>query len=361
MNMDYSPTRCLDLPRRASISPEELESEYISRGIPVVLTAMTADWPAMKKWTLSYFRDAAGQVEVPVRGNRYHFRLFGTIQLADYIDWLNGARPNAFLEDLRHTAPYITHNRGIAPHLEADVSFHRFAPPGYRLSHPAFWIGPPKAETPLHYDSVGIVFFAQIIGRKEATLFPKEQSELLYEGRYFDYTTSYSQVNLRDVDYRRFPRFTEAVPYRTVLHPGEVLVFPRRLWHEFRTLDKSVSVTMHAGTSYDYSYFNPALRREWTKQALHWFGLYARGCCSCHSNIEREAWEACMDTVSNAMALPQWIKKSRLLSRAALAASRGMLHQHSLGDVLGWPQPVGDTSSGASGEHPHKGPAQHLQ
>lgn len=334
--MEYSPTRSLELPRLASISPEELESEYVSRGIPVVLTSMISDWPAMQKWTLRFLRQAAGGIKVPVRGDRHNFRLLGTTRLADYLDWLEGERPDAFLENFRHTAPYISHNRGITPHLESDVDFSRFASPGYKLGRPAFWIGPPNAETPLHYDSVGIVYFAQVIGRKEAILFPKEQTPLLYEGRYFDFTTCYSQINLRDVDHRRFPRLAEAIPYRTVLNPGDVLVFPRLLWHEFRTLDESVSVTMHAGTAYDYSHRNPMLRRERAKQALHWFGLYARGRCSCHSNIETEAWESCMDTVSNSMALPQWIGKSKLMTRAALTISRRMLHQHSLGDVLGW-------------------------
>jgi len=301
---------------------------------------MISDWPATQKWTLGYLRESAGETLVPVRGDRHHFRLLGTTSLAAYIDWLTGEDSVDFLDKLRHTAPYISHNRGITPHLVGDTDFARFSPRGYKLGRPAFWIGPPHAETPLHYDAVGIVFFAQIIGRKKAILFSEEQSRFLYESNYFDFTTCYSCVNLRDVDHERFPRFASAVPYVTILKPGEVLVFPRRLWHEFRTLDNSVSVTAHAGTARDYSYRNPMLRRERMRQALHWFGLHARGRCSCHSNPTDREWEACMEVVSNAMAVPDWIKASPLLSRAATKISRGMLHDRSLGDILGWKRPA---------------------
>jgi hypothetical protein len=345
--MDYTPARTLELPRIARASAAEIEAKYVSRGIPVVLTDMIDDWPAMQRWSLPYLREAAGEVEVPFRGNRYHFRLFGTLGLARYLDWLAGAGPDPSLDRYAHAAPYISHNRGMTPHLRGDVDFRRFVASGYKVGDPAFWIGPPAAETPLHYDAVGIVYFAQIVGRKRAILFPADQSEHLYESDYFDFTTCYSRVDLRDVDYRRFPRFAEATPYMTVLEPGEVLVFPRRLWHEFRTLDVSVSVTAHAGTAHDYSHRNPMLLRERTRQALHWFGLHARGRCSCHSNPSDRDWQACMGAVSNAMAVPAWIERSPPLRYVAHRVSLSMLHGHSLGELLDWrdPAPAGASTT----------------
>ncbi|MFV8751428.1 cupin-like domain-containing protein [Nannocystaceae bacterium ST9] len=335
--MDYAPRKQLEIPRIPSATPEELEANYIGRGLPVILTDMIADWPAMSKWTLPYMREMAGDVSVPVRGNRYNFRLFGTVPLANYIDWLLEERADPLLDPHRAAAPYISHNRSMTSRLEPDTDFRRFVPPGYRVGKPAFWIGPPEAETPLHYDAVGIVFFAQIVGRKRVILFTSDQSKLLYESSYFDFTTCYSRVDLRDVDYDRFPRFADAVPYMTVLQPGEVLVFPRLLWHEFRTLDNSVSVTAHAGTERDYSHRrNPMLARERARQALHWFGLHARGRCSCHSNPDDEQWQACMESVSNAMAEPAWIAGSPPLHYLANRISHTMLHGRSLGEILEW-------------------------
>jgi Cupin-like domain len=332
--MEYSPSQTLELPRVSSITPSELQTRYIDRGIPVVINGMIDDWPAMK-WNLDSFRDAAGDVEVPVRGNRYNFRLLGTTRLSEYLRWLEGGAPTDFLDAIKHTAPYISHNRGITPFMEKDVDFTRFAPAGYRLGKPAFWLGPPCAETPLHYDSVGIVFFAQVLGRKQVILFPKEQSRLLYESGYFEFTTRYSKVDLRDLDLALFPRLAEAKPYVTVLVPGDVLVFPRRLWHEFRTLDVSLSVTTHAGTRFDYSHCHPTLLRERVRQVLHWMGVYARGRCSCHSTLESTRWEECMGTVvSSSMAVPEWARKPRALSHLVLAISRRMLHSRSLGEIV---------------------------
>lgn len=340
--MDYTPSNTRELPRVAKIDAATLEAEYVSQGIPVVLTDMIGDWPAMQRWQdLAYLRELAGDVEVPVRGNRYNFRLFGTVGLARYLDWLEGKVDVELLDAVLHTAPYISHNRGMTPRLRDDTDFSRFVAEGYQVGQPAFWVGPPKAETPLHYDAVGIVYFAQIVGRKRAILFPADQSDKLYESDYFDFTTRYSKVDLRDVDYDRFPRFADAAPYMTVLEPGEVLVFPRQLWHEFRTLDISISVTAHAGTADDYSHRrNPMLLRERTRQALHWFGVHARGRCSCHSNPSDSEWEACMGAVSNAMSVPAWIDRSPPLRYLAHRISLSMLHGHSLGDLLDWREPA---------------------
>ncbi len=122
--------------------------------------------------------------------------------------------------------------------------------PGYRPGAPALWIGPPNAETPLHYDSLGVVFFAQVVGRKAATLYTAGQSRALYEDGYFDYTTCYNRVNLDRVEGQTFPRFVSAVPYRAV----RILVTS---WYFCGGCDtrfaryKSISVTVHAGTARD--------------------------------------------------------------------------------------------------------------
>src|SRR3954454_24711975 len=113
--MEYTPRAQLDLPRIAYATPEELEAKYLSLGVPVVLTEMISDWPATQKGTLGYLRESAGETLVPVRGDRHHFRLLGTTSLAAYIDWLTGEDSVDFLDKLRHTAPYISHNRGITP------------------------------------------------------------------------------------------------------------------------------------------------------------------------------------------------------------------------------------------------------
>jgi len=329
----------LDVPRIPTLTSDRLASEYINRGKPVVLTDMTTDWPALSRWTWDYLKAAGDGVVVPIRGNRYHFRLLGTTSLPDYVDWLIGDHGHPLLDTIEEMAPYISHNRGLSSRLESDVDFGRFVPAGYRPGAPALWIGPPNAETPLHYDSLGVVFFAQMVGRKAATLYTSDQSRALYESSYFDYTTCYSRVNLDRVDAQTFPKFATAVPYRTVLNPGDVLVFPRRLWHEFRTLGRSVSVTVHAGTARDYSFRNPMFARERLKQALHWFGLYARNRCSCHSNTDTAQWRELTQVVSNSMSMPGWIKGSQALTWAATRISPHLLHSNTLSDVMKWQEP----------------------
>ena len=46
------------------ITPEAFERDYVSRCMPMVLTDVTASWPCARKWSLRYFAEAHGDVEV---------------------------------------------------------------------------------------------------------------------------------------------------------------------------------------------------------------------------------------------------------------------------------------------------------
>jgi hypothetical protein len=329
-----APSQLVD--RLPCISDDELLAKYIRPGVPVVLTQATADWPAHKKWSLSYLKEVAGDVQVPIRGNRQRYRLLATRNVAEYVGWLQGERRDHLLDSNRTFAPYVAHNRGLTPRLAQDLDFASLGPRGYAQQTPALWIGPAGAETPLHYDAIGIVLYAQIVGRKEVVLFPRQQSKYLYEGKYFDFTTCYSRINLQDVDLRRYPRFAQARPWKLVLEPGELLIFPDRTWHEFRALDPSISVVVHAGTERDYSSWNPLLLKERAKQGLHWFGLYARNACGCHSITDVSEWDACMRAASNALTPPHWIRASPVLDRLVRGISARSLHDRELADIFHW-------------------------
>ncbi len=72
----------LEVPRVASPTAERLEADYIRRGRPVIITGMAEDWPARR--SVVAISEVVGEgVVVPIRGNRHHFRLLGTIPFPD--------------------------------------------------------------------------------------------------------------------------------------------------------------------------------------------------------------------------------------------------------------------------------------
>jgi lysine-specific demethylase 8 len=45
----------------------------------------------------------------------------------------------------------------------------------------------------------------------------------------------------------RFPNFAKATLWQTLLEPGDVLYFPRTWWHDFRSLEPSISLNHFTG------------------------------------------------------------------------------------------------------------------
>ena len=50
----------------ADITPDAFERDYVHRAIPCVLTDVTAEWPCRHAWSLSFFADTYGDMEVSV-------------------------------------------------------------------------------------------------------------------------------------------------------------------------------------------------------------------------------------------------------------------------------------------------------
>jgi ribosomal protein L16 Arg81 hydroxylase len=53
----------------------------------------------------------------------------------------------------------------------------------------------------------------------------------------------YTDMDLENVDSRRFPQFKEARVIDVVIGPGDLLFLPVGWWHHVRALDVSITVT----------------------------------------------------------------------------------------------------------------------
>jgi hypothetical protein len=104
---------------------------------------------------------------------------------------------------------------------------------------PRIWLGN-AITTPTHLDewnNIGCV----VSGRRRFTLFPPEQLANLYVGP-LDYAPTgapMSLVSLREPDFVRFPRFSEALAAAVTaeLGPGDAIYIPPLWWHHVESLE----------------------------------------------------------------------------------------------------------------------------
>jgi hypothetical protein len=229
--------------RRSDVSAEEFLSEYYSVNRPVVLTDVTAGWPALEKWRPAYLSSVLGDHEVEVMAERerdpdYERRAGShrrTMRFSEYADRVAvlGASNDCYLVANNHLL-----ERKWAQPLWRDFRYDtRYLTPAPSQGSVFLWFGPGGTYTPLHHDVMNVLF-VQVAGRKQFTLISALDSPCVSNN-----VGVYADVDPRSPDLARFPRFDTARPVTVTVNPGEALFIPVGCWHAVEALDVSISVT----------------------------------------------------------------------------------------------------------------------
>jgi hypothetical protein len=243
---DMAVSRTHRLDRVRGVSYADFVRRYVQTGTPAIIEDAIDHWPALGKWTPSFWKDRYGERTVEIDGTSY--RLGELIRLAEQS---SSGDPAPYYRNIRIRSEF--------PELLADISpypplcgpnwFHSlaFRPIRERVvgggGHYELFIGGEGRAFPfLHYDAPGAhTFIHQIIGRKKFVLFKSDDGQFLYPcaGKAF----SVSQIkNLDDVYAEQFPLFRNATKYEEEAKPGDTLFMPSGTWHTAKMTSFSVSL-----------------------------------------------------------------------------------------------------------------------
>lgn len=221
----------------------EFIREYYSKHLPVVLQKGIEHWPALKKWSPSYFLAQYGQQEIEVQYGRENDPLYERnsgrhkkkMLMSEFVDLVeHGGSSNDY---------YLTANNK-ANLSELAILFEDLGDfgQGYRMpqtikdrSH--LWFGPKGAFTPLHHDLTNNML-VQIYGRKKITLIPGFQVPNIYNDQHV-----YSATDLPMIDLKKFPKLKGVTPIEIILNPGEAIFIPIGWWYCVESLDISISIS----------------------------------------------------------------------------------------------------------------------
>jgi hypothetical protein len=219
---------------------------------PLVLRGLVSHWPLVRAaresaqtasdYLRGFYRDAT--VGAMLGGPEIEGRFFYNEDLSGFNFKPVKIRLDAVLDEIaRHTASehppsiYVgsTTIDAALPGLRAnnDVDL------GTRNALASIWIGN-RTRIAAHHDLPDNLACVAA-GHRRFTLFPPEQLENLYVGP-LDLTPAGQAISLVDFarpDYRRFPRFGEALKAARVaeLGPGDAIFIPSMWWHHIEALD----------------------------------------------------------------------------------------------------------------------------
>ncbi len=246
--------------KRKHVPKAEFIDRYVRGGRPVVLTSLTADWPAMKRWSPRDLKERFGHLDVQIQAERSadpkyeqnklnHQR---QVRLGDFVDQvLAGGRTNDY---------YLTANNEVLrrPEFAALLKDIGTLPDicnrAELAQRASFWFGPGGTVTPLHHDTL-MLFHTQVVGRKRWRFISPLQTPHLYN--HYDV---YSPIDLDAPDLHRYPDFKNATVLEVVAEPGDTVFLPLGWWHQVASLDVSLSFSYsNLDVPNTYTYANPTI------------------------------------------------------------------------------------------------------
>jgi hypothetical protein len=226
-----------------NIDPHVFQEKYLKTETPVLLRGLWNQYPAQKKWTVQYFKDQLGNIEVGVHGEGKADRAMKKpdrlMKFGDYLELMASNEPSnlkLFLFDIFKYKKELKHDFGYPP--LTSLYLKRF---------PFMFFGCKDTVVRLHQDiDWSNVFLTQLYGRKSVVLFSPRYSKLLYR---FPFNV-HSAVNIDKPDYHTFPGLRYVQGMRCIMEPGDTLFMPSGYWHYIKYLEGGFAINQRALSPY---------------------------------------------------------------------------------------------------------------
>ncbi len=223
-----------------NISQEKFKKDYLVNEKPVIIRGLWNEYPALKKWSVDYFKEELGDIEVGVfdaklqREDRSFKQPDRKMKFADYLDSITANKES----DVRLFLFNIFKHK---PELKNDFSY----PPLMRfyIKIPFMFFGGKNAKVRIHQDmDWSNVFLTQLHGRKEVFLFHPSYSKLLYKYPF----GVHSSVNIDQPDYEKYPGLKFVRGMHCIMEPGDSLFIPSGYWHYIKYPDGGYAINQRA-------------------------------------------------------------------------------------------------------------------
>ena len=233
----------LDVDRRSGLSQKEFLDQYYSQNQPVAMSDSCDRWPARSLWDSDYLVDKLGSVEVEVMAGResdpnYEINSNDHRFLMPFDEYVAKIRTAS-----RSNDTYLVANNQLlateaALPLWDDFELdERYLAPDPKRNHAFLWLGPAGTVTPLHHDSVNVLF-NQVDGWKHFILIPSLEIHRVYNN-----LAVYSAVDALKPDLDQYPLFADVQQIHLDVGPGQSLFIPAGWWHHVEATEASISIS----------------------------------------------------------------------------------------------------------------------
>lgn len=221
------------------LTQEDFINKYFIPQIPVLIKGVASEQPAGDKWTIDWFKQEMGDIDISVFDNNEERHVYSTtvdpdfkMKFGDFLDHISKDEPSSI-----RMFRYNLYKKN--PSLKKDFGCPRYINSGLFKNMGFMFLGGKDTEVRVHYDvDYSNVFLTQFTGRKKILLFHQDQSEFLYQVP----NNTHSLADLKNPDYNKFPALKYAKGYEFIQEPGDGLFMPSGYWHFNTYLSGGISV-----------------------------------------------------------------------------------------------------------------------
>lgn len=221
----------------SKLSVEDFYKKYFKPGIPVLLKGLANLQPAGEKWTIDWFKETMGDLDIAVFDNNEKKHVYSTTVNPDFKMPFGEFLDLITKDELSSIRMFRYNLYKQNPELKKDFSCPKFIRKGIMKSFGFMFLGGKDTDVRLHYDvDYSNVLLTQIHGRKRVILYAPDQSKYLYK-------VPYNTHSLADVkDYTKWPALQYAKGYEIIQEAGDGLFMPSGYWHYNTYLNGGISV-----------------------------------------------------------------------------------------------------------------------
>lgn len=285
-----------------TIDPLMFYRDYVSKNLPVVIRGGIQQWPAIKKWTITYLRELLGNklVSVAVTPNGYadaitEYVIEGVSKQYFVMPEERSITMSTFLNTLENPVAgsifYIQKQNSnfqdfseLWEDAETDISWATDAF-GKKPDAVNFWMGDHRAVTSMHKDPYENIYCV-VSGEKTFILHPptdlpwipyETYSSAVYKeiepGNWIieplnknnvkselsenSEKVPWININPLNPDYDRYPKYKNAQTLEVTVRKGDILYLPSLWFHHVRQSHACIAVNYWYDMEFDikYAYF----------------------------------------------------------------------------------------------------------
>jgi hypothetical protein len=248
----------------------EADGSFIERELPVVIKDGARQWPAFNKWSVEFFKENYGAVEVPLSNYKKNPYQSAEAKTSTRIDeYLESALrisqgqsdPN---EDLYSAGWFFC--RGNCELLK-DLNLPSYFQDNWadkvqkvlRFDTRSILFGHPKVESPLHTDSFFVsTYFGMIQGQKRMRLVHPKHTAHVHNGYDVFNDEKVAALAAKGVDV-----------YDCTIGEGDLVWFPPGWWHHVKNDTFTISITTNFVAALHFLPFEQQVRATLLRPLLN--------------------------------------------------------------------------------------------